>query len=779
MAGLASRSGSPFVDAASFEIEGEAQRPTGLSSPFIEGFLAEYSATQDRPGDGVRRVLLAELYDEELDDAIYELVGETASFAEPGAGSALGAASLKLRLAPLAEDIEGFIQRAADTLGTRDAASFSDLEIDDVMSRIGPERQLSPAFENFFGSIRKAVSRVAKGAVNLAKKGVVAAATLGLGPILSKLKPLVRPLLERVLKAAISRLPIAVQPAAQKLAARLPALFGMEVETASDGEEPAFDVTAIQSEFNEQVAGLLLGGNDVDSEREASDWSAQTEAQPDISDLDAARERFISDLERLEDGGDAGPAVERFVPALLPVLKLGIRLAGRKRVVGVLASLVSKLIARFVGPAATGALSTALVDAGLKLLSLEISESDGRRAASAAVSAAVEETVRRVSALPDAVLESETLLEGAILQSFEEAAAANLPPILSEEVYRRRPELVETDGRRGSWIPCPIRGPKRYKKFSRVIRTRITPRVAMTITTFGEAPLSQFLQEQVGLDPGEELEADVHLYESLPGTILGEVARLEGNGHGPASIAEFHPLTPEAAALLVREPGLGRRMSAVSMGSPRALPVGGRFFRVVVPGRLATAAPGIGGGARGKPRRRTSLHTVLDFPGDKIKVYLFLSERRAQELAAMLRKQGHAGAVATTVKGFIDRGVAAATGGGITGRIRLVHEALTLEEARGAALARVPKATIRVFSGRIGEWTLKALTDYLGSQSARFIAATTDAQDGVTVVVTLANPPGMAALRKAVAGTTANGDAGPAGAPGSVHVDVVPGFTNG
>ena len=71
-----------------------------------------------------------------------------------------------------------------------------------------------------------------------------------------------------------------------------------------------------------------------------------------------------------------------------------------------------------------------------------------------------------------------------------------------------------------------MRGPKRYKKFTRVIRTRITPHSAMTITTFGEAPLAQYLQEQLGLEPGEELEAHVHLYESLPGTLLGEVARL-------------------------------------------------------------------------------------------------------------------------------------------------------------------------------------------------------------------------------------------------------------
>jgi hypothetical protein len=772
---------SPFIDVESFEASPAAMvgRPR-LSSPFVEAFVSEDSGASYGQGEGARRVLLAELHDEEFDDALYELVGETSAYASNGSGSRLNTAALQMRLAPLAGEIESFIQRAADQFGSREAGSFSDLEIDDVMSRIGPERQLSPGFENFFSVIKNAVGKVAKGAVNLAKKGIEAAAKLGLGPILAKLKGLVRPLLERVLQSAISRLPASLQPPAQALAGKLPALFGMEVDPGTEGEQPALDVSAIQSEFNGRVADLLLGESSVETDSEASDWrEPESGNEAGIADLDAARERFVADLERLDNGDDPGPAVERFVPALLPVLKLGLRIAGRKRVVSLLAGLVSKLIGKFVGPASSGALSAALVDAGLKLIGLEVSESDQRRTGHSAIAATVEETVRRVSELPDAVLENEALLEGSILRAFEDAAVANLPPMLSAEVYRRRPELSETDGRSGCWIAHPIRGPKRYKKFSRVFRTRISPRVAMTVTTFGEAPLAQFLQEQLGLDAGEELEADVHLYESLPGTLLGEVARLDANGQGAASIAEFHPLTPEAAGLLVREPGLGRPASASSLASPRSLAVGQRFFRVVVPGHRIMALPGSVSGARGKARRRTGVHTVLDFPGDRIKLYLYLSERRAQELATTLRKQGHAGAVATTLKTFIDRGVAAATSGHVTGRIRLIHEALSLDEARGAALARVPRTAVRAFASRIGEWTLTALTDYLGSQSPKFIAATEDAQDGVTVVMTLANPPGMAAMRRAVAGAPPNGDAGAAGAPGSIQVDVVPGFTNG
>src|SRR5262249_43393984 len=154
------------------------------------------------------------------------------------------------------------------------------------------------------------------------------------------------------------------------------------------------------------------------------------------------------------------------------------------------------------------------------------------------------------------------------------------------------------------------------------------------------------------------------------GTQLNEVARLEAPSND-AGTAEFHPLTPEAAALLVSEPGLGRPASASSLSAPKALTVGQRFYSIAVPGRRVVAVPGAGG--KGPPRGRTSAHTVLDFPGDQIRLYLFLSERRAQELAALLRKQGHAGAVATMLKSFIERGVAAATSGTVTGRIKLLH----------------------------------------------------------------------------------------------------------
>ncbi len=172
---------------------------------------------------------------------------------------------------------------------------------------------------------------------------------------------------------------------------------------------------------------------------------------------------------RAEGRGDPAPHIQNFLPAVLPALRLGVRLIGRGRVVGFLAGFLGKMIGKLVGPQTAPALSRAIVDAGLKLLTLEVSSQDEARAAASSVAATVEETVGRVSALPDYVLDNQELLEGFALEAFEQAAAANLPPVLSEAVYRERPDLLE-GGVKTCWVMLPLRRRKRYKKCARDVQ---------------------------------------------------------------------------------------------------------------------------------------------------------------------------------------------------------------------------------------------------------------------------------------------------------------------
>ena len=85
------------------------------------------------------------------------------------------------------------------------------------------------------------------------------------------------------------------------------------------------------------------------------------------------------------------------------------------------------------------------------------------------------------------------------------------------------------------------------------------------------------------MEEGSEVEAEVRLYETLPGATLADIAREESEGATGMSESQLHPLTPQAAGLLLGEPRLGRHMPA---GSGRwNVGVGQRLYALSVPGR--------------------------------------------------------------------------------------------------------------------------------------------------------------------------------------------------
>jgi hypothetical protein len=784
---------TPFLEARSFFSE---EAPAGQDvfevarsapSPFLSIYEAEGGGPATDPLAKEYVVFLNELYDQEFDEALFELAGEAAELYEaqppPDYGQPVGyhvEQMLQQHFAPLVRESEAMFGTLSRELGQRDPASWSAAEIDAIAERIQPTTELRPSFEQFWGSLKKAVTKVAKGAVSLAKKGVSAAAKLGLGPILNKIKALVRPLLKKVLETAIAKLPSQLQPIARKLAERLPMLKEYE-EGSAFGETNAAtrDVAEIQYEFDRQVADLLFASDEVEQEAEVGRVLAEARAPVEysMSELDRARAEFEAGLEGLREGEDPTPHVERFLPAILPALRVGIQIAGRKRVVDFLAKYLARLIGRFVGPQYTPALSRAMVDAGLRLLTLEADAEDETGAAMSAVAATVEETVRRVASLPDYVLDNQELLEAFTLQAFEQAATANLPPVLPEETYRQRPDLLEAQTLRGVWKLMP-RGRRRYKKYTRVIRARVSPHKAAAVESFEGLPLSAFLEEQLGVAPGEEVEAQMHLYEAIPGTLLSDLARLEDNTPGLGTADAYHllhPLTPEAAGVLLGEPGLGREVDERFLSDPYVTEVGQRFYYLEVPGRRPLAAPQ--DGARVRVRRRTRVSLALDFPRNEARIYLYLSEVLAQGLAVKLRQQAHSGMVVARLGQILDRGLRGALAGG-SGRLKIVHESVTPALWAGA-LRRLPAAVPHVLRSRLHEWVMKSMGDQLKQQAAQLLAAAEQPVDGVTLVMTLANVPPLTQLGQALKSRTLSLASlrQPGEAP-AVSLRIVAGYTN-
>ncbi|MFZ0134390.1 MAG: hypothetical protein WAK95_17770 [Desulfobacterales bacterium] len=751
---------SPFLDVRSFaeeeELGGAMELPTRTQpgSPFLAVYEFEEEGRVD-PQTEEYVAFLNELFDEQFNEALSNLVDEAAGIYETNFSNELqdlhtagyrAERLLTQHFAPLVAEAESMVRTLATELGRRDLNTLSEEEIETIIDGYHPSTEINPQFEEWIGGFLK---KVAKKGLNLAKNAASTAAKLGLGPILNNVRTLFNPIINRVVKSAIHRLPPYLQPMARLLRDKLPFLKEFAESDGSEPETaPTYEVTEIQNEFNQQVANILFAQTEAEQELEVA-HAVNPPAGPDVyptAELELARERFIDGLGQLRQGEDPTPQVENFLPALIPALKLGFRLTGgRGKVLDYLAKFLGKVIQKFVDPQYAPPLSKAIVDAGLRLLQLETTPEGESRAAASAVTSTLEETVRRVAALPDYVLDNQELFEGAALEAFEQAAAGNLPPVLSEDTYRKRPEL--RDRRRGFMYRCG----RRYKKrLGPKIMVRISPYKVASLETFDGNTVGEALEEQYAIAPGEELEAQVHLYEAMPGMRLSDIVRGEeviAKVDGENGYSQLHPLTREAAALLLDQPELGRDGEGET-GDPNAPQVGQRFYYLEIPGKRPLTVPMPEGRAHVRHRSRTRI--VFHFPKNEIIARLYLSEIRAQEIAVKLRQHGHMGVVMERLRRFVDRGVNRAFSAN-RGRLKIIHGTVVPGQPVDA-LKRLPTLVLQVFRGRLTEWLVKGLADHIQKHAQEFIRAADEAADGVTMVITLENPPGFPRLCEALKG---------------------------
>lgn len=766
-----SNSRTPFLDVQSFELTEEVpiveRKPLPSRSPFLSVYeLESGEADYSDPSREAYATIVDDLYDEEFDEALSELVAEARGIHDEhlasGSSPVESERLLSQHFAQLCRESEEMISHLAQQTSRTEQTGLDESEVDSFTESYTPSVSLEPAFEQFFRKLGKKIGRAVKKVGSAALKGVK---NLALGPILNRIKALIRPLLNNVLQKAIGKLPQSIQPMARQLASKLGVAIpgapadtgGADAAAASDPGSPVQDAagqdaSAIQQEFDAQLAQAFLAEDEVELELEVARVRAASAmpASPVFSELDAARERFAEQLQSLQQGEDPQPHIQNFLPAVLPALKVGIRLIGRPRVVNFLSGLLGKLIGRLVGPQATPALSKAIVDAGLKFLNLEMSEEEQSGLAASAVAATVEETLTRVASLPDYVLDNDELLEGFALEAFEHAAAANLPAVFSSSVYKRRPDLLE-GGVNAGWVLMPLRGPKRYKKCSRVFNVKVTPQMADEIESFEDETLADYLQDQLGLPEGEEVEAEAYLYEALPGTTASDIVRGESGSLASDLVdaAQLQLLTREAAGALLGRPGLGRNPSPGT--SPSALPAGSRLYHIAVPGRHLPFSPlRRRGGQRG--RRMLHLNVVLDSVRQQLRVSIFLSEVKAQKLSARLRQNAHMGSLATTLQKLTSKRISVRLRGLRPRGLRIVHPRIAPGPTRQAALERLPAAIPPNFISKVQEWVVTGLTDFFRTHSAKYVEAADQPADGVTLVIAVEQPAGLTEIGQALAG---------------------------
>jgi hypothetical protein len=758
---------SPFAETFQLsEVEaGPLEAPAttvGFESPFRSEYLGEAYERGESPEREAYGTMVASLYEMEFSEALYELGAEAAAYAQQfGENEATSAGELQeyveRYMAPLGSEAENLFERLAERYAQHDIAGMSETEVDRLFETIQPSYgHLSPAFEGFLSGLWNKAKSIAKGAINVVKSGI---ATIGkflpLGWIFNRLKPLIKPLLQRVLQFALDRLPTPLRPIASKLAARLFGRIGLgeaEVEaqaeaTSETGEALAnADPDSIQREFDARVASLFFARDEADREVMSGEATMETQESGEdrVAALDAARETFATEITHLQRGQDPTAQLENFLPAVMAALRIGINVIGRQRVVGFLSNYLGQVIKPYVGAEMATPLSNAIVSTGMSLVGLEV-PTDRQQLAGEAIANAVEGTVRRLGEQGSHIFEDQRLLEAATQEAFNEAAAESFPPQMIRENLL---EVSPRSGVLGTWVLRPVQGRKHYKAYTRPIDVHVTSQIANTVKSFGGIPLDEFLRSRFGVNP--PIKAKAYLYEAIYGTTVSAIARNESRVPilGPAARKPwryFLPLTSQTAGLLFGEPNLGRDVPSQFLMSPRRVMIGERFVVLVPEG----AKPPVTKPTTG---RASQVNVTLDFPGSQVRAFIYLSERDTQAVAASIRKGESATPALMLVRDVYIATLRSMLSGNASRHVKVIHEAAAQEQWVGAALGAVGEALLKKVADKVLEWVGLAISEYFTRKRQEFEAAANKRADGVTMLVTVTHNSMMQVLEQAISG---------------------------
>jgi hypothetical protein len=711
----------------------------------------------------------AELRDEAFDEAVAYLTEETEQavadrFTNESPSSALERERFAdAQLSSVRFEAQQYLDALETGLTGMDVESLTDEQLDEVLDRLDPQTsELTPAGEEFVGALvrkaKKAIKFVAKAAKSVGKvagavvaktaKGIGKVAGAVLGPVLKRLRGLINPLLRRVLSFAIGRLPTPLQPAARTLAARITSEAGEEENLDETPMSPTnlTDVEALAESFDAALAEAMTSYGEGDFEGESLE-SRDSEAGVESRELELlaeARGVLIDRLRTANDEEDLGPAVEQFVPALLGALRLGINLVGRPKVVGFLARYLGQLIRRWVGPKLSGPLSNAIVDTGLRLISLESESGEvgGSRtdeAGPVALASVIEDSVRRLAENEEYIFENEDLMQLAAADAFSQAVATHFPPRFV------RPGLQQAPSLGGTFVARRPRSVRTYRKYSRTPEVEVTAPIADALRTFDGSTLGAVLRAAGATFP---IRAHMHIYQSAAGTTLPRMIRQDratsGGGRSNVMASNVHPLTPAAAGLLLREPGLGVAVPPTYLRSRHRIAVGQRFYALEPIGAagalaLPTSATTRAAAARLAPSRAW---TVVDLRRLRITVGLYLSEAEAQSIVAAIR-QGRGGpallqALTATYRAT-DRSAS-----NQQGHFRIVREDSEDFENLAARTGRLlPSGFAEFLRRRLRAWVLPALATWARTNSEAFTRAAAHPDAGVTIRVQLTSVPGL------------------------------------
>ncbi len=746
---------SPFLGSgflADVAAPAQQEQPIrGLVSPFAEALVTSASEEEQ-----LFTELMSELEDESFDDALEALVDEAAALhlSSPWSSeSETGSHQLDAWASRLTADAQRLLEHLEQTFVDRSPESILEGEIDLAAARAFTD-PVSPAAEQLFGGlvnkIKSGLSKVRQAVTRVATTGLgVIGKFTGIGRITGIVRRLVEPLVRRVVNTALNRLPASLQGPARNLAEKLgarvlasapiavgaaspPPAAGNNVAPAANGAStqpppeaaPATDGAGqeLAEAFDRQFAEALTAPSEAAMEQlfAAAAEAAAPSGENPVAALDVARARLAEELSEAVPGEAPVVQVEQFIPAVMaamPLVRTAVRFLGRGRIKGMIAGPLATFIAPFVGRQAARSLAPHIADAGMRLLRLE--HEDPAQLGAEALVSTLEEAVRQVLSLPQQSLSSDLRLAAEVQEAFAEAAARYLPP----QVLRS--ELTSGEAEDGAgWVLMPRQaGPHyRYRAYSSPVRVIVPRSIARAIVyADGETLEERLLDSGVATWPAE---AEVQLYEALPGTRVGHVmAGSDPESLDEASADEFAALTPRVAGMLLGNPALGRRPVVALPGS--WLRPGQRLFRVVPAGRTPS-------GVRRRVRR-FGVRVVLTGPSPVLRVHLRVGERSAHAIAGQLDQHQHTQVVAG-IRELLGAGARRALADRL-GRVRGLNTPTPMPAERRQALAEA-----------LAESMITAVAKELPAAATAIATAAKDPARGITLTFAYSFPDRAAVL---------------------------------
>ena len=768
---------------------GEEAHPGSVESPFEAAYFSESPFAQEIDSEADQESaafqdLLQTLHDEDFEDALEAVMNEGAAraladaqqwSAPPSEGEMREA--IESWISPLVTGWERAVDGLTAGLEHADFAEIVDQELDELLDSLDTPAGLgSEVFDNFLGTLVRKAKAIVRNTVRRAKafvknpvKGVIDIAKSGLKTIKSGVEAAGKFVLQKVLaglkKAGLAFLkgvvkllsqplmrilPASVRPLAQILMKRLGVGEIAEASAFNETGEEIGTAAALAEALDREFAALAFA-TEADEEQagEVEEVGAEhTESGQDfVAELDDARARLATQLSEFNGPGAPVAEIEQFVPAVLairPLLKLGLKVTGaREKLINLIASPLANLIKKMVGPDAMKSIATVagqepakmiargVVDVGFTALGLETAPIHDEAVSGEAIASAVEATVTRVvDEVSDEALSDPLQMNAVVQRAFAEAAAAYLPDRLLRADLPER----ETANEGGFWVLMPRTTRPRYKfrKYTRAFVVPITRQVARAVPWSDGGTLETYL-----LDRGAEtwpVQAEVDLYETMPGTFPGHFTRDETlPAEEKPTADEYQPLTEEVAGALLGEPklGRGRHRPHPRPGGYRPAP-GQRYFRVRV-GRMPARRVR-------RPRRQASVS--FDPTAKRLAIMIRLSERRGRSLQARLQRSAPAGQRDLPAVLAVLRDIALP-------RLQYRVARLLLK----SSLVTDPVVATEI-AGSVAAATSTGMATYLVKAGAQLAAAVADPADGVTIAVTfdgLTGTPGQVPRPEVVA----------------------------